>query len=214
MPRVCLPEILDTLPANDPEAARNRRDLRLINRIVGTRAWFARTLGRLARPGERILEIGAGTGELALFLQARGFAVDGLDLWPEPPGWPRGRAWHTADLRRFGGYRDYPVIIANLIFHQFEDPALRDLGARFIPSCRLFLASEPERRALSRGLIRVLGPLLRASPVTMHDARVSVLGGFRGRELAGALGLPGAPMHISAKSTALGMNRTVAERAP
>ena len=39
-------------------------------------------LAELARPGERVLELGIGTGRLALPLQARGLAVSGVDASP------------------------------------------------------------------------------------------------------------------------------------
>ena len=42
-----------------PDALPNRRDLRLINRIMRSAAWFA-ARSPPPRPGDRVLEIGVG----------------------------------------------------------------------------------------------------------------------------------------------------------
>ena len=145
MKRVCLPEMLDALPPDHPDAQHSRRDLRIINVIMRNRGWLVSSVKASVRPGERILEIGAGTGELAMALQAEGLPVDGLDRWPRPPGWPEGSAWHQGDLRTFGGYASYPVILANLILHQFSDGDLAGIGAVLRRDARVVIACEPER---------------------------------------------------------------------
>jgi hypothetical protein len=211
MIRACLPELLDSLPRDHPDALHNRRDLRLINRIMRNREWFEHALPRLMRPGERALELGAGMGELGRNLNRRGVPVDGLDLWPRPEGWPPGREWHCADLRTFEGIERYPVIIGNLIFHQFNDAELAGLGEK-LRNARLILACEPERRRRSQFVMRAFGPLLGASHVTLHDAHVSVIAGFRGDELPRALGLTAEDWRFSFESTALGAIRMVAIR--
>ncbi|HEY1848366.1 MAG TPA: hypothetical protein VGG37_04125, partial [Opitutaceae bacterium] len=137
MNRACEPEILDSLPHDHPDAAHNRRDLRIINAFMRNRAWFRRVLGTHAQKGEPILEVGAGTGEMGTALGRAGFAVDGLDLWPRPPGWPAGRAWFQEDLRTFGGYGAYPVVIGNLILHQFKDGELAGIGRVLRSSARV-----------------------------------------------------------------------------
>src|ERR1019366_8417000 len=110
MQRHLQPEILDSLPPGHPDAAHNRRDLRIINRVMGNLRWFLRELPPLVRPGERVLEIGSGTGDLGRLLMARGVSADGLDLWPRPENWPATRDWHVADVRAFGGFGRYPVV--------------------------------------------------------------------------------------------------------
>ena len=214
MNRACLPELLDSLPPDHPEALRNRRDLRIINRFTGSRAWFARVLPPLLRPGESVLELGAGMGELGRALIAEGIPVDGLDLWPRPQGWPAERAWHQGDLTTFEGYGAYPVVIGNLILHQFTDEQLGALGRKLRPSARVLLACEPERLRRSQVIMAAVAPLFRASRVTLHDAHVSVQGGFRGDELPRALGLGEGGWDFSCRTTALGVNRMVAVRRP
>lgn len=210
MPRLLEPEWLDSLPPDHPDAVHNRRDLRLTNWVLGNHRWIARTLRAHLRPGEIILEVGAGTGELGHRLAAAGHAVDGLDLWPRPPGWPEQRAWHVADLRAFGGYAHYPVVIGNLIFHQFSDEELAALGAVLRRSARVIVASEPHRRRISQVLYRTLGPLFGANRVSLHDAHVSIAAGFRGEDLPRALGLHPDAWDIRCEATLLGAYRMVA----
>ncbi len=71
MQRILQAELLDSLPHDHPDALHNRRDLRVINRVMGNYRWFARTLPALLRPGEAALEVGAGDGTLGLQLAAR-----------------------------------------------------------------------------------------------------------------------------------------------
>ena len=175
------------------------------------RPWFENALPPLLRTGECALELGAGMGELALGLGGKGIAVDGLDLWPRPAAWPADRIWHQADLLWFAGYGAYPVILGNLIFHQFTDAELAGLGERLRQSARAIVACEPARRRLSQVLMAAVAPLFGANHVTLHDAHVSVAAGFRGDELPRALGLDGA-WHCTCTETALGVYRMVAVR--
>ena len=214
MPRTLQPELLDSLSPEHPDAVHNRRDLRLINRLMRNHRWLARTLPPLLRPGELALELGAGTGELGLRLAARHAPVDGLDLWPRPANWPPARAWHSADLRLFGGYGNYAAVIGNLIFHQFTDGELAALGATLRRHARVILACEPSRRRLSQTYYRVLGPLLGANHVSMHDAHVSIAAGFCADELPRALGLDQTGWHCECTTTALGAYRMIALRRP
>eukprot|EP01035_Chromulina_nebulosa_P054757 gene54757-75031_t len=169
MSRALTPELLDSLPPDHPDAVHSRRDLRLINRVMGNHRWFARTLPPLLRPGERTLELGAGTGELTARLAARGATVDGLDFIPRPSSLPAAHAWHVSDLRTFAGYERYAAVIANLILHHLTDAELAALGAKLARSTRLILASEPRRSPRSQRLFAFLAPLFRANRVTLHD---------------------------------------------
>jgi hypothetical protein len=212
MLRVCQPEMLDSLPPDHPDAVHSRRDLVLINRIMGNQAWFERTLPPLVRRGESVLELGAGTGALARALGSLGVPVDGLDLWPRPGAWPTEREWHTCDLRAFAGFAGYPVVIGNLIFHQFNDAELSTLGAKLRREARIIVASEPERRRISQIATAAFALLLGVSRVTRHDAHVSVGAGFRGDELPRLLGLADGAWQYSCRTTTGGANRMVAVR--
>ena len=89
MIRIVKPEILDSLPEDHPDAIHNRRDIRMFNRIMGNFRWFSRQLRRHLLPGDTILEIGAGTGDLGRHLRRTTpdnwvSKLDGLDLCSRP----------------------------------------------------------------------------------------------------------------------------------
>ena len=210
--RIVQAELLDSLPHDHPDARQNRRDLRVINALMGNYRWLLRTLAACAAPGESILEIGAGTGELAHNVRNRGWQVDGLDLWPKPGIWPAGSCWHRTDLRKFAGFGSYDAIYGNLIFHQFVDADLAAIGARLQSRTRLILASEPERRQSSQTLFRLVAPLLGANRISLHDGDVSIAAGFQGDELPLLLGLEKKLWNWRCSTTTLGANRMIAWR--
>ena len=85
--RVVLSELLDHLPADDPQALRSRRDLQRIHVVMRTRAALCDAIERLhlERPPASILELGAGDATLLLQLARKlapqwpGVAVTVLD---------------------------------------------------------------------------------------------------------------------------------------
>ena len=212
MKRICEPEILDSLPFDHPDAVHNRRDLRLVNAFMRNRAWFRRVLPPLVRPGECVLELGAGTGEMGIALAKAGIVLDGLDLWPRPKAWPADRQWHRADLTQYTGYDAYPVVIGNLIFHQFTDDVLAEVGAVLRRTCRVVVACEPQRRKLSQKMMATVGPLLGANHITLHDAHVSIAAGFLGKELPIAMGFDDSQWEMQCSETVPGAYHMVAVR--
>src|SRR5687768_9283462 len=64
LPRRMEPEWLDELPADDPRAICSRRDLRLVNRIMGHAAIIGPVLRNHLGDRARIAELGAGDGTL------------------------------------------------------------------------------------------------------------------------------------------------------
>jgi len=212
MVRQLQPELLDALPSDDPAARHSRRDLRLVNAAMGNFRWFRRTLPALVRPAEPVLELGAGTGELACSLQRLPLPVDGLDRCPAPAFWPAAREWHRDDLMAFSRYAEFPVVIGNLIFHHFSESELAALGARLRVSSRVIVACEPARYRRFQHLFAVIAPLLRAHAITLHDARVSIAAGFRDDELPRALGLDDGSWDCRTTTTLLGGYRLVAVR--
>lgn len=141
-----------------------------------------------------------------------GIHVDGLDRVPAPHGWPAEATWHQTDLRAFGGWASYDIVIANLVLHHFDDIILSGLGSALAGRTRLLLFNEPARRRRHQWLWSVAAPLCGANHVTRHDGRLSIAAGFRGDELPLALGLTPADWHWRVNETGLGAHRLVAER--
>jgi hypothetical protein len=212
MQRKVQPELLDSLSPQHPDAKHSRRDLRLINRIMGNYRWFEHTLPPLLHECEHVLELGAGTGELGLRLAALGVNLDGLDFCPAPDGWSVAGKWHQGDLLSFGPYDRFPVIIGNLIFHQFSNTDLTRLGETLRRTARLIVACEPVRERSAQTLFATVAPFLGANRVTRHDARVSIAAGFQGDELPHLLGFDDETWDYRCHTTALGAYRMVAIR--
>ncbi len=189
--RSLYPEILDSLDPSHPEAARSRRDLRIINRFMGAQRWFRRCLQRIAPEERTVHEIGAGDGHLAS-TTAQQISLarwTGFDLVSPPGDWPASWGWHTGDCLQSGHLCEAPVLVANLVLHHFNDSLLEALGKRIENgSVRYLIFNEPARDRRYVQTLR-LGRLIGFSPVTLHDGTVSIAAGFQGDELAQTLGL-------------------------
>lgn len=197
--RVVQPELLDVLSPEHPAAARARRDLQRLNRLLRHHAILERALRSAFRePPRRLIELGAGDGALLLGLaRARyadwhGVEVILVDRQPVVNG-------HTLNRFREFGWRAEPVVadarewmviapqadavVANLFLHHFDEGSLRRLFEQIAPRTRLFVACETRRDGVSWLGARLLG-LLGCHAVTRHDARRSVAAGFQDGELS------------------------------
>jgi len=200
MTRVLQPELLDTLPADDPAAAASRRDLRRVNRWMGHRRILRPAIGAaVPQPPRRIVELGAGDGTLALQLAKRlspawrGVQltlVDQQRLVSEATlaafgelGWAASVA--TADVFAWLQHESVPcdLVFTNLFLHHFETRQLRLLLAAVSERTGAFVALEPRRRLFARWSCELLW-LIGCNRVTRHDARVSVAAGFHRAELS------------------------------
>ncbi len=207
--RVVKPEILDDLAADDPDAIRSRRDLRLINTISGNFRWAERTLTRLG--ARQTVELGAGDATFASRYVRRypESVYTALDLAPRPKSAPESLRWLQGDLfEQLPGLRG-DAVYANLFLHHFEGPQLRKLGT-LLGGFRYLICSEPARFQIFHAgglLFRLAG----INHVTRHDLHVSIDAGFRGSELPELLGLDSERWNITIGPTMLGMIRMVAE---
>jgi hypothetical protein len=212
--RIVTPELLDELPADDPEAIRSRRDLQRVNLFLGNERWICRTLRRFPEAATRgIVEIGAGEGHLThriaqLFPAA---PVAACDLAPRPAALDPRVEWHRGDLLEKGIARQPGgVLVANLFLHHFEPPALEQIG-RSANDFSLLLFTEPDRARLPDLLGYLAHPFINA--VTRHDMHVSIRAGFAHAELPRLLGLSAGRWNLSETSTWRGARRVLAWRA-
>ncbi len=203
--RNVMPELLDSLPVDDPLATGSRADLRRINRLMGAASLLARALDPLLRdtaPVE-LVELGAGDGQLLLRVaESRAkhwpqISLQLLDLQPVVSDITlqryRNLGWRCEVVRAdvfdwlaqdaVGRDADSrPIVIANLFLHHFDGERLVDLLHGLAARARAVVCIEPRR---SRGALlgsHLLGAL-GCNQVTRHDAVVSVRAGFRGSEL-------------------------------
>ena len=199
MKRLVQPEILDTLPPDDPLAIGSRRDLHRINWWMRNHAIMAGALQRhLPRAPKKITELGAGDGKFLLRVARK-----------TAPRWPDVQAtlldlqknvaaetlasfvtlgWRAetvvADVFNWPSSADADeVVIANLFLHHFEDARLAELLGNISQRTKLFVAVEPYRFVLPNLVGRMLW-FMGCNEVTRHDAAVSVRAGFEGREIS------------------------------
>lgn len=207
------PEWLDGLCPEDRLALENRADLRHLNRVAGTVAWFEAAMEQVGRVGEPWLEVGAGDGELALALRRQGWKVDGLDVVEAAGGWPKEAKWYRQPVEDFRGWDDYHGMMVNLLLHQLTDEALGRLGQRLMEGgVRAVVAQEPWRSAWAQGMFLLASSLLGMGEVSRHDGWVSIGGGFDGEELPGLLGLEREVWEWRVELSRLGWYRLVAWR--
>lgn len=183
--RVVRPELLDSLDPADPSAIQSRRDLRVINAMMGNFAWAERKLAPFVAAETRLVELGAGEGNLLrrLAKSLPPTTLTGLDLAPRPADLPPSVSWKQGDLfQSLTG----DVAVGVMIVHHFSDQRLADLGA-LLQKFRAICLCEPWRHPLARLWGRCLLPFV--SPVTRHDMMVSIDAGFVPGELPRLLGL-------------------------
>ena len=210
--RVVIPELLDHLPADDPEAMRSRRDLRRINRLMGNERWVCRTVRRFPEAaGRGIVEIGAGDGVLCsklarLFARAR---VTAYDLAPAPGDLDSRVEWHRGDVFAAPPPDAGGVLVANLFLHHFEEASLTAL-ARWFRDFEVLVFNEPDRARLPHFLGALMHPWI--NRVTRHDMHVSIRAGFATGEITRTPGLDPARWRFEETSTWRGARRVIGWR--
>jgi hypothetical protein len=198
MKRRVQPELLDTLPPEDPRAAHSRRDLHRINAWMRGHAIMARALENNLSPAvpRHITELGAGDGKFLLAVAQK-----------IAPRWPamtvtlldRQKNVSGATLAGFAqcGWRaegvvtdvfawpeiSETVVVVNLFLHHFEEVQLAALLRLISARAKLFIALEPRRSRWPFFCSRLLWAI-GCNAVTRHDAAVSVRAGFSGQELS------------------------------
>ncbi len=211
MERTVQPELLDSLPHDHPDARRGRRDLVLVNLLMGNPRWIVNTIRKVPEwRNAAIIELGAGDGHLcrALHHAFPDTPISAIDLAPRPASLPPAIQWHQGDLfappDAFPEIASRHLLIANLFLHHFEAPALAALG-ELVKNSVGIISVEPERRALHIWQGRLISPLI--GRATRHDLPVSVRAGFQGTEIAKAFGLSQKNWLIQHSRTFFGAHR-------
>lgn len=206
MIRSVQPELLDHLPPSDAAARGSRRDLRLINRLMGNAGALAdgirEVLSELPQRPWTVVEAGAGDGTLAARVWSRlpppptGSRIQLLDQMDVVESTAldriRSRHWHAeVRIERFedglansAGPR-VDLLYANLFLHHFSSATLPDLLARIAERSASVVFVEPRRSSVALLGARML-LLVGCNAVTRHDAVRSVHAGFRDSDLTEA----------------------------
>lgn len=205
MRRQVQPELLDHLPAADPQAHGSRGDLRRLNFLMGHAGILSRAFRRhrdsvaaRSRP-LRVVELGAGDGTLLLRLARRWSAIG---VTAEATLLDRQNLVSAETRRAFAALNwsvetteadvffwldqsplSADVMLANLFLHHFPDEQLGALLRLAAARTGLLIACEPRRSRFALTASRLLG-IIGCNRITRNDAAVSVRAGFRGRELS------------------------------
>jgi SAM-dependent methyltransferase len=205
MKRIVQPELLDSLPPDDPRAVRSRRDLRRVNAWMRHHDIMALALQKsfAGHVHGQITELGAGDGHFLLQVaqKIKAGQASGLSKAPDAKATLLDRQSNVSAeiLAAFAtlGWRpqtlvtdvfDWPqadndIVIANLFLHHFEDARLAELLNKISRSAKLFIALEPRRARWPLFCSRLLWAI-GCNDVTRHDAVVSVRAGFDGKEIS------------------------------
>jgi len=186
--RIIRPEILDDLAPDDPRARRSRRDLRMIDPLMGNSAWIIAQAERLGRASDHLVDLGAGEGTLCRKLVQSGFggSVSAVDRTSRPQDLPNSIRWNEGDLFTELPQLGADIVAGTLILHHFPEEQLAELG-KAVASSRVLIFSEPHRFFLPKIFGYALWPVI--GDVTRHDLFVSIDAGFIRGELADQLGL-------------------------
>lgn len=208
MEREVLPEILDELPDDDERAIRSRKDLRLVNALMGNERWIRGRVRVEAAREWSLAELGAGKGELLASMTTDGRKGVGFDLVPRPQGLSEAVDWQQGDFFERLHATEAEVVVGSLILHHFQDDALQELG-ELLKARRLLLFAEPLRSSLALAEGYLLFPFV--NDVTRHDMMTSIRAGFRPGELPRKLAL-GSDWIWEEKVTLRGGLRSLARR--
>ncbi len=178
------PELLDHLDFHDPKAKRSRKDLRMINALMGNHRWIEKQLREVSFSQGGIVEIGAGDAGLALKL-TKYAPVQAVDLMPAPQQLGDSLIWHSGDLFDLLPRLEGDVLVANLFLHHFEREQLETIAA-LAESFDTLVFCEPWRSRIGHMLGGFLWPFINS--VTRHDMHVSITAGFQKGELASIFG--------------------------
>ncbi|MGJ8634888.1 MAG: class I SAM-dependent methyltransferase [Luteolibacter sp.] len=206
--RKLTPEILDSLPHDDPRARSSRRDLRRINFVMGNDSWV---LGKIPPETSRITELGAGDGHL-LSRIAKKFPqtpVTAFDLAPRSKKLPQRVQWMRGDILTIPPKNRTGTLIANLFLHHFTQPELNTMS-KWIIDFDTLIFSEPLRSRFPLMATKIVSPIIH--PVTRHDMRVSIEAGFTAGELCTALHLRENGFTVTETESWLGAIRVVATK--
>lgn len=178
-------EILDFLPSNDPSAIRSRRDLRLINFLMGNIRWIQSCV-KNNNEISHITELGAGDGALLSNLAGRGLKLTGIDLQPKPENLSSDIGWGQLDVTKTDTSYFNNTVVAVLFLHHLSESQLIELGEKIRLGKFLYVV-EPHRCFFSILQGYTLFPFV--NQVTRHDMMVSIKAGFKMGELPEILGL-------------------------
>lgn len=208
--RIDEPELLD-LGVSDEEAERSLADLRFVNRWLGNRGRFLRTLrpylsshaaaGANGHPAS-LLDVGCGSGDVPAFVVAGagvpvlavGLDAKELHLRALPPSVKPVRG----DVRALPfAPGSFDVVTASLFLHHFGDQELPEvLRGLWRLARRALVVNDLRRARLPYVFGQATFRFLFRTHVSVEDGLLSIRRGFTPGELAAAFATAGIPARV------------------
>jgi ubiquinone/menaquinone biosynthesis C-methylase UbiE len=199
-------ELLDqpNIPAAD--IMRNMYELAIINQQLGGHAITWKGFTCLAKKGKKIHvgEIGCGGGDNLKAIEKKasgkyaGLSITGIDINPDCIGIAENKSWTTPCRFLVSDYikidfRSKPdILFCSLFCHHFnEDDLIRMFRWMQQNSRSGFFINDLHRHPLAYHSIRFLTAIFSKSYLVKHDAPLSVLRGFKKKELEDLLNKAG-----------------------
>jgi len=187
-------EMMDRPQPVSPELERDLKNIRALNRYLGSYWLVSRFVRRWIKPGERMRMVDLATGsgdiprlivDLARKIGAK-VEIDALDRQSATLEIARGLSaaypeisYIEADILEWRSEELYDIVFCSLVLHHFSNRdavrvlrRCRDLSRKFV------LVSDLRRGWLARIGAYLLTALIFREPMTRHDARVSVARAF------------------------------------
>jgi 2-polyprenyl-3-methyl-5-hydroxy-6-metoxy-1,4-benzoquinol methylase len=195
-------ELLDQpeIPAADIE--RNMVELETINKKLGGHAVTLRGFFQLYKnqPQVQVCEIGCGGGDNGKAIEKRlegkdiALTYTGIDINPDCIRVAENRKWESTTRFLVNDYRDVhfdvrpDIIFCSLFCHHFRESELVEMFRWMnVNSFSGFFINDLHRHPLAYHSIRLLTSLFSSSYLVKHDAPLSVLRGFKKKELENLL---------------------------
>jgi 2-polyprenyl-3-methyl-5-hydroxy-6-metoxy-1,4-benzoquinol methylase len=187
-------EMMDRPQPVSPELERDLKNLRALNRYLGSYWLVSRFVRHWIKPGQRVrlVDLATGSGDIPRLIVdlARKIGakveIDALDRQSATLEIARGLSaaypeisYIEADILEWRSEELYDIVFCSLALHHFSD---RD-AVRVLQRCRelshkFVLVSDLRRGWLTRIGAYLLTAVIFREPMTRHDARVSVARAF------------------------------------
>jgi trans-aconitate methyltransferase len=192
-------EMMDRPQPVSPELERDLKNIRALNRYLGSYCLVSRFVRRWIEPGERVrlVDLATGSGDIPRLIVdltrkiGAEVEIDALDRQSATIEIARGLSadypeisYIEADILKWRPKEPYDIVFCSLALHHFSD---RD-AACVLRRCRqlsqkFVLVSDLRRGWLARIGAYLLTALIFREPMTRHDARVSVARAFSFEEM-------------------------------
>jgi 2-polyprenyl-3-methyl-5-hydroxy-6-metoxy-1,4-benzoquinol methylase len=191
-------ELLDkpNIPPSDIE--RNLYELSIINRKLGGHACTWKGFIKLAKKGKpvHVCEIGCGGGDNLKTIELKadgefpGLNFTGIDINPdcirfaENNEWKKSAQFLVSDYKKVHFQTKPDILFCSLFCHHFKEAELIEMFRWMNENSRSgFFINDLHRHPLAYHSIRILTSLFSQSYLVKNDAPLSVLRGFKKKEL-------------------------------